>query len=188
MLYEDIVDVFVQCVDCVCGCQQQQQQQQLGQLRAFVVNCMAALLLQECEDMCTASAPLTLETAGVICTRISLLRGRLMQGEREGGAGLDVSVCLRSVAVASVLTVTAARHAKDFVAESASATPASSAMTPLKYGAKCISSVSCAAALGTEHELFADDEGVAALLCPPLPPPLTSTCARQFLSCRKDVR
>ncbi len=138
--------------------------------------------------MCTASAPLTLESAGVICTRISLLRGRLLQGEREGGVGLDVSVCLRSVAVASVLTVMTARHAKDFVAESASAPPASSAVTPLKYGAKYMSSVSGAAALGTEHELFANDEGVAALLCPPLPPPLTPTCARQFLSCRKDLR
>ena len=195
--YEEIVDVFMQCVDCVCGCnhrqqqqqqQQQQQPQQQAPLRCFVVNCMAALLLQECEDMCAANAPLTLETASVICTRIGQLRGRLMRGENDGGAALDVSVCLRSVAVAAVLTVTNARHAADFVAATASAS-ADATKTPLKCSAKRLSSLSCTAALADDHDLFADDvDGVSGLLSPPLPLPLTPACAKQFLSFRKDIR
>jgi hypothetical protein len=58
----------------------------------------------------------------------------------------------------------------------------------LKYGAKYISSVSCAAALRTDHELFAGNDGIAAFLCPPLPPSLTPSCAKQLLSCRKDIK
>ncbi len=80
--YEDIVDVFLGCVDTVCGSVLTQLQ---GILRPAAVASMAALLLQECEDMCAASAPLTIETASALCTRIGLLRGRLLLGQREGG-------------------------------------------------------------------------------------------------------
>ncbi len=80
--YEEIVDVFLGCVESVCGGVLTQAQ---SLLRPAAVASMAALLLQECEDMCAASAPLTMETASVLCTRIGLLRGRLLLGQREGG-------------------------------------------------------------------------------------------------------
>jgi hypothetical protein len=80
--YEDIVDAFLQCVDCVCGAHFVAQQKLL---RPVVVKCLAGLLMQECEDMYAACAPLTLETAVTLCSRMALLRGRLMLEEQEGG-------------------------------------------------------------------------------------------------------
>jgi hypothetical protein len=189
--YEDIVVVLLQCVDGVCGSSRQQQQhQQQRQLRLFAITCLATMLLQECEDMCSAFAPMTLDTASVICTRIGKLRGQLMRGESDGGVALDVGVCLRSVAAAAVLTVTNARHAVDFVTTTASGSAAATAAanTPLMYSAKHLSSLSCAAALAADSDLFADNNGIWSFLAPDLPQPLTPASAKQFLGYRKDIR
>ena len=183
VLYGDIVDVLQQCVGCLCA----NHPQQHGHLRIFVVNCLAALLLRECEDMCAASAPLTLETAAALCTRIGLLRGRLMQSEGEGGVGLDVSVCLRSVAVAAVLTVAHAKHAKDFVAGSLPSSSAGS-LTPIKHRPRDTPSVSNSAAEESTNSFFTGETSSTSLLNPPLPPPLTTACAKQLLAYRKDLR
>ncbi len=181
--YSDIVEVFNQCVSSVCSSHPQQHRH----LRCFVVNSIADLLLRECEDMCAACAPFTLETAAALCTRIGFLRGRLMQREDEGGVGLDVSVCLRSVAVASVLTVSHAKHAKDFVAASLPLSCAGS-LTPIKHRSKEKPAVSCSEAEGSTTVFFTDETSSTSLLNPPLPSALTPACAKQLLGYRKDLR
>ena len=98
---------------------------------------------------------------------------------------MDVSVCLRSVAVGAILTVSNAKHAKDFVAlpSTASAAKASSAtLTPVKYCSLPESSPTGAAAQAHEAD------AIACFLCPPPPPALTAARARELLSFRKDFR
>lgn len=201
--YDDIVDVFVSCLASVCRSLLQQHR---ALFRTVAVKCLAAFLLQECEDMCAASAPLTIETASIICSRVGLLRGRLMMGEREGGeyhkllqyfamlfvlipctcTGLDVSVCLRSAAVGSVLTVTHAKHAKDFVLSTPASHSSAAAMTPIKHFSKVLSSTPHVAA---EQGAFSNDQdAVMCFLETPLPPPLSAARAKELLAYRKDLR
>lgn len=201
--YDDIVEVFLSCSGTVCRSVLQQHH---TLFRTVAIKCLAVFLLQECEDMCAASAPLTIETAGIVCGRIGLLRGRLMMGEREGGechnllryfglffvlilctcTGLDVSVCLRSAAVGSVLTVTHAKHAKDFVVSAAATHSSAAAMTPIKQLSKTLSSSSHAAA---EQSTFLNDQDtVMSFVETPLPPPLSAARAKELLAYRKDLR
>ena len=110
-----------------------------------------------------------------------------MQSEGEGGVGLDVSVCLRSVAVAAVLTVAHAKHAKDFVAGSLPSSSAGS-LTPIKHRPRETPAVSSSAAEESTNSYFTDGTSSFSLLNPPLPSPLTAACAKQLLAYRKDLR